>query len=87
LPDIKRLNRREKLRQLTSYHTLKFLENDFLEDGVKFIYNVHPQHHSSKFGHLKQLKHYEPPLRIHPQLPHQTNETKSEQNKIMKLQA
>jgi hypothetical protein len=33
------------LRQLTSYHTLKLLENGFLEDGVKFICNVHPQHH------------------------------------------
>jgi hypothetical protein len=29
------------LKQLTSYHTLKLLENGSLEDGVKFVCNVH----------------------------------------------
>jgi hypothetical protein len=77
LLSIKIINKREKLRQLTSYLTLKLLENGSLEDGVKFICNVHP----IIIWKSKQLEHYEPPLHIHPRLPHQTNETTSEQRK------
>ncbi len=46
---IKKMKKREKLRQLAS-HCPKLLEDGFMQNGVESIYNVYLKHHPIKMG-------------------------------------
>jgi len=47
LKGIKRMNKREKLRQLASYHS-KFLKDGLMQNVVEHVHYIHLKHHLTK---------------------------------------